>query len=151
MSLLIRLHRLLLPLSLAGSLVAQPAPSSFTFEPDVPVPMRDGTVLAANLFLPNTDGPFPVILMRTPYGKPGESWGEGKRYADAGYALVAQDCRGRGASQGEWNPFRYDVADGEDTLAWVTKQPWCNGNIGTSGGPTWAGRNGLWLRARDLP
>ncbi|HWI57659.1 MAG TPA: CocE/NonD family hydrolase [Bacillota bacterium] len=119
---------------LAGSLLAQEVQLPFVFQPDVKVPMRDGTELAANLFRPKGAGPFPVILMRTPYGKPNAKWDEAKRYTAAGYALVAQDCRGRGKSGGAWDPFRYDIEDGFDTQEWVGKQPWCNGDIGTVGG-----------------
>lgn len=98
------------------------------------IPMRDGTKLAANIFRPKAAGRFPVILMRTPYGKPDEKWGDAKRYIPAGYAMVVQDCRGRGKSAGTWDPFRYDVEDGFDTQEWVGQQPWCNGEIGTAGG-----------------
>ena len=98
------------------------------------IPMRDGTKLAANIFRPKGEGRYPVILMRTPYGKPGQDAGEPKRYAAAGYAVVLQDCRGRGKSEGVWDPFRYDVEDGYDTQEWVGQQAWCDGSIGTSGG-----------------
>ena len=90
--------------------------------------------LAANIFRPKGEGPFPVILMRTPYGKLDDKFGEAKRYTTAGYAMVVQDCRGRGKSDGVWDPFRYDVQDGYDTQEWIGHQPWCNGSIGTAGG-----------------
>ncbi len=98
------------------------------------VPMRDGMMLAANVYRPRQGTRFPVILLRTPYGKPNDTWGDAKRYTAAGYALVGQDCRGRGKSQGAWDPFRHDPEDGVDTQQWVASQPWCNGSIGTSGG-----------------
>src|SRR5262245_27310370 len=78
---------------------------TYRFESDVVIPMRDGTKLAANVFRPKEEGRYPAILMRTPYGKPGEAFPDGKRYTDAGYALVVQDCRGRGKSEGTWDPF----------------------------------------------
>jgi len=106
----------------------------FLVERDVLIPMRDGTKLAANVFRPRSVTRHPVILMRTPYGKPDEKWGDAKRYTAAGYTMVVQDCRGRGKSEGAWDPFRYDVEDGFDTQEWLGKQPWCNGDIGTSGG-----------------
>lgn len=117
-------------------LPAQPAEAGlpFQFQRDVRVPMRDGVALAANVFLPNHGGPFPVILTRTPYGKGDEKSGDAKRYCAAGYALVVQDCRGRGTSEGRWDPFRHEGEDGFDTQEWVGHQPWCNGRIGTSGG-----------------
>ncbi|MCX6903620.1 MAG: CocE/NonD family hydrolase, partial [Verrucomicrobia bacterium] len=119
-----------------ASLAAQEAVTNlpFQFQRNVMAPMRDGVQLAANLFLPKEAGPFPVILVRTPYGKADEKSGEAKFYAAAGYAMVAQDCRGRGSSQGEWDPFRHEGEDGFDTQEWVGRQRWCNGRIGTSGG-----------------
>src|SRR5208283_3942502 len=104
-----RLQGTLLWLWLAFSSAAQEAPRPFVFEADVKTPMRDGVNLAANIFRPNGAGPFPVILMRTPYGKMDEKMGDGKRYTAAGCAMVVQDCRGRGKSEGVWDPFRYDV------------------------------------------
>ena len=106
----------------------------FTYQSNVMVAMSDGTRLAANLFLPREGGPFPVILMRTPYGKMDEKSDEARQYCSAGYAMVVQDCRGRGGSQGVWDPFRYDLEDGFETQEWIGRQPWCNGRIGTSGG-----------------
>lgn len=128
------LRPLALALLLAGPLGAQvPAPEIF-FEPDVRIAMRDGVELAAHIWRPKAEGRFPAILMRSPYGKFDEKWGEAQRYAKAGYAMVVQDCRGRGKSAGVWDPFRYDVEDGFDTQEWVGKQAWCNGDIGTAGG-----------------
>jgi putative CocE/NonD family hydrolase len=115
---------------------AEPIPLElpFTFQKNVLIPMRDGTQLAANVFLPRQAGPAPVILWRTPYGKGTEQFGEARRYGAAGYALVVQDCRGRGDSQGIWDPFRHDREDGQDTQEWIGHQSWCNGRIGTAGG-----------------
>jgi hypothetical protein len=129
-----RLQGTLLLLWLAFSSPAQEVPRPFIFEADVKTPMRDGINLAANIFRPNGAGPFPVILMRTPYGKMDEKMGDGKRYTAAGYAMVVQDCRGRGKSEGVWDPFRYDAQDGFDTQEWIGHQSWCNGSIGTAGG-----------------
>ncbi|RJP34484.1 MAG: CocE/NonD family hydrolase [Candidatus Omnitrophota bacterium] len=98
---------------------------------NVMIPMRDGVKLAANIFLPQAEGPFPTILMRTPYGK-GE--GEGDFYASKGYAYVTQDARGRFDSEGVWDPFLADGQDGFDTQEWIGAQSWCNGKIGTTGG-----------------
>jgi len=101
---------------------------------DVKIPMRDGIQLSANIFLPKREGKFPVILVRSPYGKGDEKQGEGLFYAARGYVFVIQDCRGRGASQGQWEPFANETADGQDTQEWILNQPWCNGSIGTAGG-----------------
>ena len=128
------LPQLLPCLFLATSLLAQETNRPFIFETDVKAAMRDGVQLAANIWRPKAEGRYPVILMRSPYGKMDEKWDEAKRYTAAGYAMVVQDCRGRGKSEGVWDPFRYDVEDGFDTQEWVGKQPWCNGEIGTAGG-----------------
>lgn len=104
------------------------------FEPNVMIPMSDGTKLAANIFKPKGEGPFPTILMRSPYGKGDKKNGQARLYANSGYAMVIQDCRGRGDSEGLWDPFRFDALDGFDTQQWVGEQSWCNGKIGTAGG-----------------
>ncbi|MBN8645790.1 MAG: CocE/NonD family hydrolase [Planctomycetes bacterium] len=106
----------------------------YVFEPDVMVPMDDGVRLATHVYRPRGEGRFPVLLMRTPYGKPDQNWGEARRYVPAGYALVAQDCRGRGKSEGTWNPFFLDREDGLATQKWIGQQTWSNGDLGTSGG-----------------
>jgi len=99
------------------------------------VAMSDGVKLATDVHLPPGKGPFPVILSRTPYNKNrgGAGWATRR-----GYAVVAQDMRGRFASEGENMPFIgcgwVDHRDGADTVAWVRKQKWCNGKVGTTGG-----------------
>ncbi|MDP8243204.1 MAG: CocE/NonD family hydrolase [Candidatus Hinthialibacter antarcticus] len=108
--------------------------NDYTFKKNVMVEMRDGVKLATNVFIPNGDGPFPVILMRSPYGKGDENGGNGKRFTSQGYVFVSQDCRGKFDSEGIWDPFRYDREDGFDTVKWVTQQSWCDGKIGTGGG-----------------
>jgi predicted acyl esterase len=97
------------------------------------LPMRDGIKLATDIHKPEGSDQYPVILIRTPYNKDGNApiGTEGIR---RGYVIVAQDCRGRFASEGENLPFHNDKNDGYDTIEWVTKQPWCNGKIGTWGG-----------------
>jgi predicted acyl esterase len=102
------------------------------------VPMSDGIELATTVYRPQGDGPFPVIVARTPYNKDGQK-NEAQRFCRNGYAYVAQDLRGRFKSKGHhaiifhndgWNTPH----DGHDTLAWIAKQPWCNGKIGSTGG-----------------
>jgi putative CocE/NonD family hydrolase len=101
---------------------------------DVKIPMRDGVELSANVFLPQAQGPFPVVLTRTPYGKGTTQGGVGHFFASRGYVTVNQDCRGRGTSAGEWVPFVNEARDGEDTRRWILAQSWSNGSIGTAGG-----------------
>jgi predicted acyl esterase len=97
------------------------------------VPMRDGVKLATNVFLPKGDGPWPVILTRTPYSKDGTFGMLWSRYVGANYAFVIQDCRGRFRSEGDYRPFEDDLNDGFDTVNWIAAQPWCNGKVGMSG------------------
>jgi predicted acyl esterase len=97
--------------------------------------MRDGVKLAANVFLPDGAGPWPVVLSRTPYLKDGAmSGGTARKYIASGFAYVVQDVRGKGHSQGEYRPFVDDRKDGYDTVQWAAKQPWSNGKIGITGG-----------------
>lgn len=99
----------------------------------VKVPMRDGVLLSADIFRPEAAGTFPVILMRTPYDN-NSLIAKGIQYAQRGYALVAQDCRGRYDSAGEFYAWHNEIKDGYDTQEWIGRQPWCNGKIGTAGG-----------------
>ena len=99
----------------------------------VKVPMRDGALLSADIFRPDTEGAFPVILMRTPYDN-NSLIAKGIQYARCGYAVVAQDCRGRYDSEGEFYAWHDEAKDGYDTQEWIGRQPWCNGKIGTAGG-----------------
>ncbi|HOJ69709.1 MAG TPA: CocE/NonD family hydrolase [Candidatus Hydrogenedentes bacterium] len=99
------------------------------------VPMRDGTGLATDVHTPDTgDGPWPVIVVRSTYGRDFNF----NRFVENGYAVVVQDLRGMGGSQGEPHVFhadgwRPDQQDGADTIAWVARQPFCNGKIATYG------------------
>lgn len=115
----------------------------------VHVPMRDGVKLATDVYLPQGPGPWPTILIRTPYNKaPLESIGaDGNR---RGYAVVIQDCRGRFASEGENLPFHRDHEDGPDTMRWLLAQPWCDGKVGTWGGSAVAITQ-LLMVGRDAP
>lgn len=111
---------------------AKPFPSDRRFE--VAVPMRDGTKLSTLVTLPEGTGPWPVIFSRTPYGK--ETPGLGPTAVDfyqLGYAQVAQDTRGMGKSEGTFGSFEFEKPDGYDSIEWITKQPWCDGNVGMFG------------------
>src|SRR5580658_6549649 len=98
------------------------------------MPMRDTVVLAANVYLPPGNGPFPAILLRTPYIKdnPREPLAA-QKYVEAGYAYVDQDTRGKGHSKGVYHAFTTDIEDGYDTIEWIAKQPWSNGKVGIMG------------------
>jgi putative CocE/NonD family hydrolase len=114
---------------------------SVIVERNVEVPMRDGTVLRADVWRPGAEGEFPVLIERTPYDKTSSSessLGAGEYYASHGYVTIVQDVRGRFASDGEFYPFRDDgdgeKKDGYDTVEWAAEQPWSNRKIGTIGG-----------------
>jgi len=95
------------------------------------VPMADGVRLATDVWLPAGPGPFPVILVRTPYHRKDSG---PFSYVQDGYGLVVQDCRGKWDSEGVFTPLADEARDGQDTVAWIADQRWCNGRIGTLGG-----------------
>src|SRR5271154_1375419 len=116
-------------------------------ERDLMVEARDGVRLATDVYRPESAGPFPVILERTPYDKSAPSRSEitaadpkprsrevvARHFVDAGYAVAYQDCRGRYHSEGSFTKYLSEAADGYDTLAWLVEQQWCNGRIATMG------------------
>ncbi len=103
-------------------------------EMDVKVPMRDGIRLSTNIYRPDAPGRFPVILIRSPYGNGGAGNREGHFFAQQGYVYISQDTRGRYESEGIFDAFQPEAADGYDMQNWTGEQPWCDGNIGTTGG-----------------
>src|SRR3954468_10995075 len=102
--------------------------STVTVE-QVSVPVRDGAALAAVLHRPASGEPRPVLLVRTPYSEPMARTLPVTPALEAGFAVLVQNCRGTGGSDGELRTCENEAADGLDTLAWVVGQPWCNGQI----------------------
>ncbi|MDW5593894.1 CocE/NonD family hydrolase [Conexibacter stalactiti] len=106
----------------------------------VAVPMRDGAVLRADVWTARDDAPRPALLQRTPYDRTDSGAAvvgaalEPLRAVARGFAVVIQDVRGRFASEGTFTPFAQEGDDGEDTLAWVAAQPWCDGRVCMYGG-----------------
>lgn len=104
---------------------------------DVPVPMRDGVILRADVYRPTGAGPWPVLLQRTPYDKSSPLAAAQLDLLEAvrrGYIVVQQDTRGRFASEGEWLPWAYEHEDGYDTVEWAATLPGSNGKVGMFGG-----------------
>ena len=107
--------------------------------PNVPFQTRDDVTLASDLYLPALDGKaaegsFPTLLERTPYLKDSTRYSRrGHWYARRGYAVVINDVRGRGESEGEWYPFAKEAPDGYDAVEWIAEQSWSSGKIGTMG------------------
>jgi predicted acyl esterase len=105
----------------------------------VMVPMHDGVHLATDVYRPAGDvKPLPVIFSRGPYGKSAAA-GAAQAACKRGYVFISQDMRGRFASDGKdyvifhndgWGEHR----DGQESLEWIARQPWCNGSIATTGG-----------------
>jgi putative CocE/NonD family hydrolase len=118
---------------------------------DVAATVRDGTILRADIYRPARGGPYPVLLMRTPYGKTAmASNAESARaLASAGYIAVVQDVRGRFASEGEFRPYFNDVADGYDAVMWAAALAGSTGAVGLFG-PSNMGVT-QWLAASALP
>ena len=124
------------------------------------VPMRDGVRLYTEIFLPdkkpdidNSAAKFyPAILSRSPYPYTRPSRNDTRdiaRYTDAGYAFVFQLTRGQGKSEGDFEFFHSDIADGYDCVQWVAGQGWCNGRVGMEGS-SYSGSTQL-LAARTKP
>lgn len=102
------------------------------YERGVKIPMRDGITLAADIAFPDGPDPFPTVLIRTPYGR--RSYlSLYAHFAQRGYAVMAQSCRGREENEGEFIPWLNERQDGYDTLDWIHKQPWSNGKVGMIG------------------
>jgi predicted acyl esterase len=98
--------------------------------------MPDGAELAASVYLPRRhDAKLATILIRLPYGRRTypPSHNAAERFARAGYAVVLEDLRGTGDSQGRLLPYEHAITDGSATLDWIAAQPWSNGRVGTWG------------------
>jgi putative CocE/NonD family hydrolase len=102
-------------------------------ETKVMIPMRDGVKLAADIQRPKTDAKVPTILIRTPYSRVAEALPKGAYFAPRGYAVVAQDVRGRFDSEGAFFPLKDETRDGSDTIDWIAAQPWSDGTVGMIG------------------
>jgi putative CocE/NonD family hydrolase len=101
---------------------------------DERVAMRDGVQLATDVVRSDDDVRHPVLLIRTPYSRPA-IWQAHDPISAArrGWAVVLQDVRGRGQSEGTFRPFHQEVDDGFDTVAWCAEQPWSDGRVAMTG------------------
>jgi len=122
----------------AGMLLAQAIPtadSRSTTQINVPIPMRDGVQLRANILLPAAEGRFPTLVYRTPYGKDNalKEYMTFRHAVERGFAVVVQDVRGRYTSDGEFRPYQNEGRDGFDTIEWAAQQSWSDGKVGTFG------------------
>src|SRR2546423_9411114 len=85
-----------------------------TYERNVPVKMRDGVILRADIYRPSADGKFPVLLQRTPYNKD-NGVDFALRAVPHGFVVIFEDVRGRYASEGDWYTFKNEPNDGYDS------------------------------------
>ncbi|MGW1953298.1 CocE/NonD family hydrolase [Streptomyces sp. NPDC001920] len=88
--------------------------------------------LATDVHLPDADGPFPAVLVRTPYDRRRHR-AELRGWARRGFAALAQDVRGRHASAGQWHPYENEAPDGAATARWIRRQPWSDGRLVAAG------------------
>ncbi|HEX5295025.1 MAG TPA: CocE/NonD family hydrolase [Streptosporangiaceae bacterium] len=103
-------------------------------ERGIAVPAADGVPLITDHYVPLAGGPWPTLLVRSPYGR-GFPWDTllGAMFAGQGFHVVLQSCRGTGGSGGDFEPARADAADGQATVAWLRQQAWFTGELATIG------------------
>jgi len=102
---------------------------------DLGCPAADGVRLSTDVYLPDGKGPWPCVLIRTPYNNndPVKKIPLAREFASNGYAVAVQDVRGRYDSEGEWEPFFHEADDGRAAQTWLAQQDFCNGNIALYG------------------
>ncbi|MEW1691634.1 CocE/NonD family hydrolase [Streptomyces sp. NPDC091265] len=109
------------------------------WEPGLEVAAADGSPLITDHYFPRAEGDFPTLLVRSPYGR-GVPWSPqyGILFAEQGFHVLVQSCRGTGGSGGSFDLWRNEAADGLATVSWLREQPWFNGTLGTVG-PSYLG------------
>ncbi|HEX2694442.1 MAG TPA: CocE/NonD family hydrolase, partial [Acidobacteriota bacterium] len=146
---ILSLIAVLAPLGLAQAPDASKLPA-VRIDLGMRVTMRDGVALSANVIRPDAPGKFPVIVVRTPYGKSSAShFGMGRYFAQRGYVYMVEDSRGRHDSEGTFRGLREETNDGYDTIEWAAAQQWSDGRVGTAGG-SYGGEN-QWMAAIGRP
>ncbi|MCW5252510.1 CocE/NonD family hydrolase [Streptomyces sp. SHP 1-2] len=120
------------------------------WEPELSASAADGSPLITDHYFPRAEGDFPTLLVRSPYGR-GLPWSPmyGVLFAEQGFHVVLQSCRGTGGSGGEFDLWRNEAADGQAVVAWLREQSWFNGTLGTVG-PSYLGYV-QWALAVDPP
>lgn len=103
-------------------------------ELDVKIELRDGTRLNAEVWRPDVAEPLPAILIRSPYPDPvARTVLDPVRAMRMGFAVVVQQIRGTGMSEGRFEPWVAEAWDGADSVQWCAQQPWCTGQVATMG------------------
>ena len=120
----------------------------------VDVPMRDGVTLRADVYRPEGAGARARDPLAHALRPPLPAHARRRRsipsaWSRRGFALVVQDVRGVHDSDGDFDPFFNESADGYDTVEWIAAQPWCDGAVGMAG-RSYAGAT-QWLAAAERP
>src|SRR5579859_7155496 len=101
---------------------------------DIQIPMPDRVVLLADYYAPRGGRPLPTLLVRSPYGRKGFfSALTAVPYAERGYQVLIQSCRGTAGSGGEFRYARHEHDDGLATIAWIKQRKWFSGELATVG------------------
>jgi putative CocE/NonD family hydrolase len=137
------------PLLSANETAPVPDAANVDFRWDQKIPLRDGVRLSATVYTPrNQKAPAPCLFTLTPYI--GQSYHDrGIYFAAHGYPFLSVDVRGRGNSEGQYDPLLQEAHDGYDVVEWLAKQPYCNGKISMWGG-SYAGYD-QWATAKEFP
>ncbi|UCC71030.1 MAG: CocE/NonD family hydrolase [Gemmatimonadota bacterium] len=135
--------------ALLGPLATDSKAQSVEVTWGVKIPVRDGVQLNATIYKPDPmPEPLPVVFTLTPYTSDtyhDRAW----YFARNGYVFALVDVRGRGNSEGEFDPFLQEAEDGHDIVEWFARQPWCNGKVAMWGG-SYAGYD-QWATAKEFP
>jgi uncharacterized protein len=125
----------------ADGVLGLPGPAvPYQLSRDVPAPMSDGVVLLGDHYRPaGPSRPRPVVLIRSPYGRSGPfGYVFAAPLARRGFQVFIQSVRGTFGSGGQFRPFLPEHDDGLATVAWLRAQPWCDGQVATTG-PSYLG------------
>jgi putative CocE/NonD family hydrolase len=133
----------------ANQAASVPDAANVEFRWDQKIPLRDGVRLSASVYTPrNQKAPAPCLFTLTPYIA--QSYHDrGIYFAAHGYPFLTVDVRGRGNSEGQFDPLLQEARDGYDVVEWLAKQPYCNGKVSMWGG-SYAGYD-QWATAKEFP
>jgi putative CocE/NonD family hydrolase len=145
---LIMKHQTFLDVQAGSGNLQQGLSQQVEFNWGVKIPMRDGVQLNATLYRPKNSQPTPAICTLTPYIADG-AHPRGLYFASHGYTFVAVDSRGRGNSEGIFEPFANEAQDGYDIVEWLAKQTWCDSQVAMWGGSY--GGYDQWVTLREAP
>ncbi|GGJ97416.1 acyl esterase [Lentibacillus kapialis] len=104
---------------------------------NIPCKLSDGAVLRSDVYRPDDNEEYPILMLRLPYDKETpryyDEYLDVPRLVEAGYAVILQDVRGRFASDGEFYPFIHEGEDGYEAVEWAAGLSFSNGKVGLFG------------------